>query len=98
MGRYQYTTYDKTTLPRFIAIWDLQWALIEHTRVAPGCDLSAAMSAAIQRIESEGWQAEGQPTFGFVFIARAGERRLLMLTPRDPLCSAQQSFSPFHSS
>jgi hypothetical protein len=53
------------------------------------------MAAAIERLEGEGWQAEGSAEYGFVFIRREPERRLLMLTPRDPYCTAPQSFDPF---
>jgi hypothetical protein len=38
-----------------------------------------------------------EPLYGFVFIRRFGERRLLMLTPRDPFATSQQSFDPFKS-
>ena len=50
----------------------------------PAADLSVAMAAAIERLEGEGWQSEGSAEYGFVFIRRAGDRRLLMLTQRDP--------------
>jgi len=55
------------------------------------------MAAAMGRLEAEGWLAEGSAEYGFVFIRRAGERRLLMLTPRDPCRTTSQSFSPFRS-
>jgi len=42
------------------------------------------MAAAIDRLASEGWQAEGSAEYGFVFIRRGDDRRLLMLTERDP--------------
>jgi hypothetical protein len=44
-------------------------------------DLSGAMSATIDRLANDGWQAEATPEYGFVFIRRDGERRLLMITP-----------------
>jgi hypothetical protein len=53
------------------------------------------MAAAIERRAGEGWQAEATPEYGFVFIRRETDRRLLMLTPRDPYDSTRQSFSPF---
>jgi hypothetical protein len=56
------------------------------------------MTGAIERFAGEGWEAEATPEYGFVFIRRAGERRLLMLTPRDPYSTKQQSFSPFGTS
>lgn len=53
------------------------------------------MAVAIERLASEGWQAENQPQFGFVFIRRGAERRLLTVTPKDPYDDRPQSFSPF---
>jgi hypothetical protein len=53
------------------------------------------MATAIERLAGEGWQAEATPEYGFVFIRRESERRLLMLTPRDPYSATMQSFSPF---
>jgi hypothetical protein len=46
-------------------------------------------------LAAEGWQAEATPEYGFAFIQREGERRLLMLTPRDPADSTPSSFNPF---
>jgi hypothetical protein len=55
------------------------------------------MAATIGRLASEGWQAEGSAEYGFVFIRHGADRRLLMLTERDPYTGAPQSFSPFRS-
>lgn len=41
------------------------------------------MATAIERLASKGWQAEATAEYGFVFVRRENERRLLMLTPRD---------------
>jgi hypothetical protein len=53
------------------------------------------MAAALKSLSAEGWEAEATTEYGFVFIRREGERRLLMLTPRDPHSTTAQSFSPF---
>jgi hypothetical protein len=53
------------------------------------------MAAAIDRLEVEGWHTEATPEYGFVFIRRGGERRLLMLTPRYLYDTGSQSFNPF---
>lgn len=95
MGRYQYTAYDKDTRPRYVVVWDLQWSVVECQRLEPATDLSAAMMATIERLKNEGWEAEGNANFGFVFIRNATERRLLMLTARDPYSCELQSFSPY---
>jgi len=79
-----------------VAIYGLQWQVIESHRVEPAeGHLSGAMTAAIERLAGVGWQIEAAPRFGFTFIRRDGERRLLMLTPRDPYDVTPQSFNPF---
>jgi hypothetical protein len=55
------------------------------------------MAATIERLAGEGWQPEATPEYGFVFIRSGTDRRLLMLTPKDPYSTAPQSFSPFRS-
>jgi hypothetical protein len=56
------------------------------------------MAATLDRLTGDGWRAEATPDYGFVFIRRETERRLLMLTSRDPCDVTRQSFSPFQSS
>ncbi len=76
------------------------YALAGDRVPAPGArraDLSGAMAATIERLSGEGWQAEATPEYGFVFIRRETERRLLALKPRDPYDTTAQSFSPFRS-
>jgi hypothetical protein len=142
MGRYRHKVYEKSTAPRWVTVFGLQWQVIESYRIEPGAELYSAMTSTIERLSLEGSQAENEPRFGFVFItkelepgaidhchmevatdevreasrARApdspspgehrdmrtarpdGEnRRLLMLTPRDPFDTRPQSFSPFQS-
>jgi hypothetical protein len=87
--------YAFASRPRFCVTFDLQWQVIESVRLEPNTELSAAMNAQIQRAAEQGWHAEGGHEFGFVFIRRAGERRLLILTERDPFDTRPQSFSPF---
>lgn len=95
MGRYRHKVYEKSTAPRWVAVFGLQWQVIESHRLEPGTDLYGAMTAAIERLAAEGWQIEAEPRFGFTFIRRDTERRLLMLTPRDPHDDRPQSFNPF---
>jgi hypothetical protein len=73
----------------------MQWQRMECIRLPPGADLRSAMTAAIERLRGEAWEAEGAPEYGFVFLRRGTDRRLLMLTSRDPESTALQSFSPF---
>jgi hypothetical protein len=95
MGRYAYQIYANGTTPRWIAVFGLQWQVIESHRLDPATDLGGAMTAAIERLAADGWQIEAEPRFGFAFIRRDGERRLLILTPRDPHDTRAQSFNPF---
>jgi hypothetical protein len=94
MGRYTFPAYVRASTPRYVVVWDLQWQVLECQRLEPEADLSGAMVSAIQQLAGDGWQAESEPNYGFVFIRRKTERRLLMLTPRNPY-DAAQSFSPF---
>jgi hypothetical protein len=95
MGRYTFPAYNKAPTPRYVVLWDLHWHALDCHCLEPAADLSVAMAAAIERLEAEGWQAEGGAEYGFVFIRRGGDRRLLMLTPRDPYETTAQSFNPF---
>jgi len=95
MGRYTFPAFNKATTPRYVVIWDLQWQMIECQRLEAAADLSGAMLSALDRLTADGWQAEGEAGFGFVFIRREAERRLLTLSPRDPYSAAPKSFTPF---
>jgi hypothetical protein len=95
--RYRHNVYEKSTTPRWVAVFGLQWQVIESHRLEPGADLLGAMTMTIERLTLEGWRAEGEPRFGFVFIRKESERRLLILTPKDPFDTRPQSFSPFQS-
>ena len=95
MGRYQFPAYDVTNTLRFIVLWTLHWEVLDCQRLEPGSDLRKAMAAAVERARREGWRAECDAAYGFTFLARQGERRLLLMTARDPASSALQSFSPF---
>jgi hypothetical protein len=98
MSRFRNEVYTTARTARYCVIFDLQWQVIEHLKLEARTDLSAAMAAAIERQLSLGWETEGSHEFGFVFLRRAGERRLLILTERDPYDRRPQSFSPFSQS
>ena len=36
------------------------------------------MSEFLQLLDAQGWEPEGESIYGFVFVRRGGERRLLM--------------------
>jgi hypothetical protein len=95
MGRYKFIAYQNASSPRYLVVYGLQWQIIDHQRIEPHADLFSVMTSTLQQFASEGWQADGDALYGFVFIRRLGERRMLMLTPRDPFAMSQQSFDPF---
>jgi len=95
MARYHHNVYASAKTARYIVLFDLQWKIIECTRLEPASDLHSAMTTAMQRLTGEGWQNESMPRFGFVFLNSNGVRRLLILTERDPHDSRPQTFSPF---
>lgn len=95
MARYRHNVYAGAETPRYLVVFDLQWKIIECQRLESCADLAKSMAATLQRLTEEGWHAESTPRFGFVFLSRAGIRRLLILTERDPYDLRPQSFSPF---
>jgi hypothetical protein len=95
MTRYTFPAFTTSTQPRYIVVWDLHWQVLDCRRLEPAADLSVAMAIAIERLEAGGWQGEATPEYGFVFVRRGADRRLLMLTPRDLRSTAAQSFNPF---
>jgi hypothetical protein len=95
MGRYHHQVYNNDTSPHWVVVFGLQWQVIESHRLEPASDLYGAITAAIERLADEGWEIEAEPRFGFAFVRRDGERRLLMLTPRDPRDTRPTSFKPF---
>ncbi len=84
-------------MPRYLVLWNMYWQVIDCRCLEPATDLAVAIAAAIKRLKAEGWQAEGSAEYGFVFIRRGTDRRLLMLTERDPFSTRSQSFSPYRS-
>jgi hypothetical protein len=62
MSRYAFSAFAKASTSHYIVLWDLQWQLIDCQLLEPMVELSGAMTAAIERLASEGWQAK--PRFG----------------------------------
>jgi hypothetical protein len=95
MGRARHNVFAQSNSQRYVVIWDPQWRIIDCLRPSPGSDPRAAFAEAIARLERDGWAAQSGAEFGFTFLTRADERRLVTLTGRDPFNPAAQSFSPF---
>ena len=97
MSRYRFPAFNTASTPRYVVLWDLHWQVLDCRRLEPAADLSSAMASAIDRVAADGWKSESTPEYGFVFIRNGADRRMLMLTPRDPNSAAAQSFNPFRS-
>ena len=95
VARYTFSAFKTSRTTRYLVLWGLQRQILDCRCLEPGADLRGAMTAAIERLASEGWHAEGSAEYGSVFVRREGERRLLSLTERDPYDISVQSFSPF---
>jgi len=52
MGRYTFPAFNRAPTPRYVALWDLQWQLIDCQRLEPAADLSGAMAATIEGLSS----------------------------------------------
>jgi hypothetical protein len=97
MGRRYVSQSVRASATRYAVLWDLQWRIIECVTLDAGTDLPASLGEAIARLQRTGWQAEGTPDYGFVFLRRAEERCLLMITARAPGETGRQTFSPFRT-
>ncbi|MDP9089380.1 MAG: hypothetical protein M3O26_11670 [Pseudomonadota bacterium] len=95
MSRTRRNPFATNHAPHYVVTWDLQWQVIDCRSLGRGADLRAALSGAIERLQYCGWRPEGGLEFGFVFVTRVGERRLVTITERDPFSETLQSFSPF---
>lgn len=94
MGRARHNVFASSS-QHYVVVWDLQWRVIDCLRPPHGSDPRTVLADAIARLECAGWRAENGAEFGFTFVTRAAERRLVTITARDPFNSAAQSFSPF---
>src|ERR1700760_14813 len=96
MGRYRKgQCFDVDREPRYIILWNMFWECLEFEVVPPMSDLQAALRSAIARLCADVWFAEGDGAYGSVFLRRAHDRRLLILTKRHPHDDSRQAFSPY---
>jgi hypothetical protein len=73
-----------TRRPHWLTISDLHRNVIACTALPAGAELRKALSDALTQCAAEGWHAENDGAYGFTFVARGTERRLVNLTPADP--------------
>jgi hypothetical protein len=95
MGRTRRNVFAPSSAQHYVVVWNLQWQVIDCRRLPIGCDLRIALAQSLEWLERDGWSPESAGQFGFAFLTRAKERRLIAVTARDPFDSADQSFSPF---
>jgi hypothetical protein len=70
--------------PHWLTVSDLHRNLIACNAVPTGSDLRTVLSEALAAQAADGWQPESNGAYGFVFVAKGGERWLVNLTPVDP--------------
>jgi hypothetical protein len=58
--------------------------VVECCVLSQDVNVQQAMHAAIERWVADGWEAEGDGSYEFCFIQRAGQRLLLNITQTDP--------------
>jgi hypothetical protein len=95
MRRARHDLFRKTSRRRYVVLWDVLWRLIECVEIPAHSDPRSGFLEAIDRCRTQGWQAEGSAQFGFVFLSRGADRRLLVLTERNPSDGGEQAFSPY---
>jgi hypothetical protein len=84
MRRTRHDPYARSNQFAYVVLRDMQHQVIECQRLDSATDLRGAMEEAVKRLAADGWRAEGRADYGFVFIRREDERRLLSITERDP--------------
>ena len=73
-----------TRRPHWLTVSDLHRNVITCEPLAAGANLRESLRTALTKCAAEGWQPENDGAYGFAFIARGTERRLVNLTPADP--------------
>jgi hypothetical protein len=84
MRRARHDVFANATGNRYIVLCYLQWQVIECMMISAGSKLRQGLVSAVERLQADDWKPEGAPDYGFVFLSRGGERRLLALGERDP--------------
>jgi hypothetical protein len=102
MRRTRHNVYANRTTAAYAVVWNLEWHVTTCQRLELRSDLYEALTATIDRLSAigyrltaDGWQAECEHEHGFAFVRRGAERRLVMVTGRDPYSAGRQSFDPF---
>jgi len=83
-SRQRFDPLATSSLPRWLVTTDIYRNRLSVTALVPGADLRAMLRVATERDVADGWLAESDASYGFLFIARDSERLLLSVTGVDP--------------
>jgi len=93
MSRHRLSPLTDTRRPHCLTVSDMHGIRITSEAIPAGVDLREALRAALRQLAEEGWRAESDGAYGFVFVAKKGERRLVNLTP----ANTSRSFGAGHA-
>lgn len=93
MPRHHNDPLADTSRPHWLTLSDMHGTRVACETLPIGVDLREALRSALSQCALEGWQAESDGSYGFVFIAKGAERRLLNVTPANPF----ESFGAGHA-
>lgn len=82
--RHRPDPLERSSQPRWLVVWDMQFNVLDATELPPDTDLHAVMNISIQRWARQGWVVESDARFGSYFCHRDGARRLIAISPVDP--------------
>ena len=95
MGHNRYVGFIEEHNRGYLIAFTLHWEVIEVRRVDPAVGASRALHEFINEYKADGWLAEGDANYGFLFMNRMGRRILVEVTPRNPYDTSVQAFNPF---
>jgi hypothetical protein len=85
MRRNVFDPLEPTKEPRWYVVRNMRRTVIEARALPAGSDLKRALVAAMLEHIDAGWQlGEFSSRTGFFFCDKAGERRMVEISPSDP--------------
>jgi hypothetical protein len=85
MRRNVFDPLEPTKEPRWYVVRNMHRTVIEARALPIGCDLKRALVAAMLEYINGGWRlGEFSSRTGFFFCDKAGERRMVEISPSDP--------------
>ena len=84
MRRQRFDPLTATHRSHWLTVSDMHQNLIACEALPAWADLRKILQAALTQYSAQGWEVENDGAYGFAFIAREAERRLVNLTPADP--------------